>query len=104
MEKKLPESIYIPKEFSPSSGVLSKAKVFIKEFKTFEIENGIPLLLLFDKRSKAFYLICHLESKLLSTKQKFLEHNACISSILNLFCLCKFNLAKIALAWGAGTI
>lgn len=68
MEKKLPESIYIPKEFSPSSGVLSKAKLFIKEFKTFEIENGIPLLLLFDKRSKAFYLICHLESKLLSTK------------------------------------
>lgn len=71
MEKKLPESIYIPKEFSPSSGVLSKAKVFIKEFKTFEIENGIPLLLLFDKRSEAFYLICHLRSKLLSTKSDF---------------------------------
>jgi len=71
MEKKLPESIYIAKEFSPSSGVLSKAKLFIKEFKTFETKNGIPLLLLFDKRSEAFYLICHLESKLLSTKSDF---------------------------------
>jgi hypothetical protein len=71
MKKKSIDSIYIPAGISPSTSVLSKTEVFIKDFKIYELDNRIPLLLLFDKRSEAFYLICHLESKLLSTKSDF---------------------------------
>ena len=60
--------IIVPKELTPSAAVLKKANEFVKAFDLFESRNGIPQLLYHDKRSDAFYLICHLESKVLSSK------------------------------------
>lgn len=60
--------IIIPKEFKPSTEVLKKANEFVKIFEIFESKSGIPQLLYHDKRSDAYYLICHLESKVLSSK------------------------------------
>lgn len=60
--------IKIPEEFKPSTEVLKKANEFVKIFEIFESKNGIPQLLYYDKRSDAYYLICHLDSKVLSSK------------------------------------
>ncbi|MEW6374749.1 MAG: hypothetical protein AB1502_03035 [Thermodesulfobacteriota bacterium] len=49
-------------------GAADKIKDFLSKFKTFEAENEIPILLLYDKRSMACYLICHLESRILASK------------------------------------
>jgi hypothetical protein len=58
----------IPVGLKPAVEVKQKAGGFLKKFKTFESENGVPILLLHDKRSDAYYLICHLESKTLASK------------------------------------
>jgi hypothetical protein len=60
--------VIVHKEFKPSTEVLKKANEFVKIFKNFESKSGIPQLLYYDKRSNAYYLICHLESKVLSSK------------------------------------
>lgn len=60
--------IIVPKELKPSSAVLKKANEFVKVFEIFESKSSIPQLLFHDKRSDAYYLICHLESKVLSLK------------------------------------
>ena len=60
--------IIVPEELKPSSSVLKKANEFIEVFEIFESKSGIPQLLYHDKRSDAYYLICHLESKVLSLK------------------------------------
>jgi hypothetical protein len=60
--------IIVPKDLKPSSAVLKKANEFVKIFEIFELKSGSPLLLYYDKRSDAYYLICHLESKVLSSK------------------------------------
>lgn len=60
--------IKVPKDLKPSSAVLNKADEFVKKFEIFELKNGLPLLLYYDRRSDAYYIICHLESKVLSSK------------------------------------
>jgi len=58
----------IPKGFKPDPHIIAKAQDFLKSFQTFEKENGVTLLLLYDGKSDAFYLNCHLDSKLLATR------------------------------------
>lgn len=65
---KIKQNIIIPSEFGPNSDVMKGIKGFLTEFVTFEAENGLPLLLLMDERSKGLYLTCHLESKVLASK------------------------------------
>lgn len=58
----------IPRGFKPDPNVIAKAQEFLETFQTFEKENGAVPVLMLDKKSEAFYLNCHLDSKLLATK------------------------------------
>lgn len=62
------ESFLVPEGFEPESNVTEKIREFLKIFKTFEENNGVKLLLLRDERSNAFYLNCHLDSKVFASK------------------------------------
>ena len=62
------ELFTVPKEFSPDTNVIQKLQEFFETFKTFEEKNRVTFLLLHDKRSDAFYLNCHLDSKVLASK------------------------------------
>lgn len=62
------ESFTVPQVFSPDSNVKEKIEEFLKVFQTFEEKNGVKLLIQFDNRSKAYYLNCHLDSKVLASK------------------------------------
>lgn len=62
------EDFLIQEGLIPSEDVLAKIKRFLDLFKPIEIINGTKLLLLFDKKSEAYYLNCHLESKVISSK------------------------------------
>ncbi len=59
-------SIQIPDGLKPRSDILEKASEFIATFVTFENKNKMPHLLLFDKKSETYYLLCHLDSEMLS--------------------------------------
>jgi hypothetical protein len=62
------QSLKIPEGLTPSSLIVSKVEEFLNTFSTQEGMNGVPLLLHFDRRSGAFYLICHLDSKTLASR------------------------------------
>ncbi|MFX0202875.1 MAG: hypothetical protein ACFFCW_42765 [Candidatus Hodarchaeota archaeon] len=62
------QSFVIPSEFALDSDIRKKIEKFLKVFPTFEDNNGVKLLIQFDKRSNAYYLNCHLDSKPLATK------------------------------------
>jgi hypothetical protein len=62
------EGYVIAKGSIPDTHILHTAKDFLGKFKTHELENGTKHVLLFDKRSKAYYLNCHLDADLLVTK------------------------------------
>ena len=57
------ENLIIPSKLKPSSQVKKLMKEFIKTFSTYEIENDGNLILYFDHKSSAYYLICHLQSQ-----------------------------------------
>ncbi len=62
------KALIIPDGFNFTSNVMKKLQEFLKTFQTFEGKNRAKLLLLLDKRSKAFYLSCHLDSKILALR------------------------------------
>jgi len=62
------KALIIPDGFSLVSNVMKKLQEFLKTFQTFEGKNRAKLLLLLDKRSKALYLSCHLDSKALALR------------------------------------
>jgi hypothetical protein len=62
------ESLMVPEGFDPKPNVIENLQKFLKIFRTFEENNGVKLLLLRDKRSNAFYLNSHLDSKVLASK------------------------------------
>lgn len=66
--KNVSEYFKVPEGFCPDPNVIKKLREFLKIFKTFEGKNGLKLLLLRDNRSNAFYLNCHLDSKVLASK------------------------------------
>ena len=57
------QSLVIPQELNPGPEVLKRVEEFIESFKIYEIRKGLPTLLLIDKKSMAFYMNCHLESR-----------------------------------------
>jgi len=66
--KDVVKAFIIPDGYSLASNVMEKLQEFLKTFQTFEEKNGAKLLLLLDERSKAFYLNCHLDSKVLGSR------------------------------------
>lgn len=54
-------TLIIPNRVKPSSAIVKKVNEFIDTFKLYEIENGTNLLLYFDEKSAAYYLVCHLD-------------------------------------------
>lgn len=55
--------VVVPSTHDLRAEVESKVKSFLGRYRTYETENNVPLVLLLDKRSEAYYLICHLDSK-----------------------------------------
>lgn len=53
---------------SPDPSILNRIREFLKNFAILETQSGVPLLVHFDQRSQAFYIICHLEPKTLASK------------------------------------
>lgn len=64
--KKIKERLIIPTGFTPGDKVLEKVDDFLDQYKTYEQTNEVSHILLFDERSGAFYLICHLPAKVLA--------------------------------------
>ena len=62
------ENFTVPDDLNPSTEITKKVKEFIRKFKVLEVENNVPLILIFDKRSEAFYSVCHLDSETLTTR------------------------------------
>ena len=60
------DNIQIPDGVKPPATILEEANKFTANFRTFENKNKIPHLLLFDIKSGAYYLLCHLDSESLS--------------------------------------
>ncbi len=58
----------VPESINPATVVLEQAKDFIDKYKPYELENGIPLLIIFDHKSEAFYTICHLRAEVIVSK------------------------------------
>src|SRR3990170_3706034 len=50
---------------SPNSTVLKKINDFLNIFEPHELKNGSKQLLYYDEKSKAYYLICHLDGNTL---------------------------------------
>lgn len=64
--KKTEQNVIIQSNTKPPKEVIKKAEQFLKKFKPLEKDHGIFSLLLFDKKSEAFYLTCHLDSNLIT--------------------------------------
>jgi hypothetical protein len=56
------QNVIIPKDLNPSKNVLGQIDQFLEMFTPHEIKNGTKLILQFDEKSEAHYLICHLEA------------------------------------------
>lgn len=59
------ELLIIPKDVKSNNEIVEKVNEFIKSFEPYETKSGSKLLLYFDEKSKAYYLICHIESSTL---------------------------------------
>lgn len=57
-----------PKGMDPDPEVINSVKMFLSKFKPHEVKNGSTLVLFFDEKSKAYYLVCHLTAKTLKEK------------------------------------
>jgi len=62
------KNLIISKLLHPESSVIKKAESFLEEFSSFESECSLKHLLFYDKRSKAYYLICHIKGECLKLK------------------------------------
>jgi hypothetical protein len=71
-------NLVIPPNLTPSTEIIAKANSFIATINPYEINNGSALVLYFDERSKAYYLVCHVDADTLvshSDLQASLEAN-----------------------------
>ena len=59
-------SILIRPELSPKKNVVKSIGNFLSAFQPHEIKMGTKLLLYFDEKSEAYYLMCHLDGKVLA--------------------------------------
>ena len=60
--------IRVQPQANPKPEVLKDALGFLKAFKPLESEIDTPLVLFEDKKSKVFYVVCHLDGKTLASK------------------------------------
>ena len=67
MAKKV-NGLVFPAGAAPSKAALAAASAFLKTFKPHELQNSVPLLLLHDIRSDAYYVTCHLDAESLAKK------------------------------------
>ena len=67
-KKRMTQFIMGSKCAAPPKSVLKVAEEFIDRFSPYERENGIPLLVLFDNKSQAFYVVCHLQGNVIASK------------------------------------
>jgi hypothetical protein len=59
-------SILIRPELSPKKNIIKSIDNFLNAFQPHEVKMGIKLLLYFDEKSEAYYLMCHLDGKVLA--------------------------------------
>lgn len=62
------KDISIPEGLEPNEDIQILIETFLKDFKPLEIINNTNLLLMCDKKSEAYYLNCHLDSKVIIQK------------------------------------
>lgn len=53
-------TLVIPEIYNVEESIVHTVEEFLEAFQTYEMENGIANLLLFDEKSKAVYLVCHI--------------------------------------------
>jgi len=58
----------ISPELNPGDEIKNIVEDFLANFVPFEISIGAKLVLYFDKKSRAYYFICHIDAKTLVTK------------------------------------
>jgi len=59
-------SIIPPNSNGVPSEIELELQAFLKQFPPYELQKGAKLCLYFDKKSKAYYLLCHLEGSVLA--------------------------------------
>lgn len=62
------ECLMVPNGFNPGELVKNNIQHFLGNFKPIEIINGASLVLMYDKKSDAYYFNCHLDSKAIAQK------------------------------------
>lgn len=62
----LENSVIFPSGVETELVVIKAVENFLKTFQPYEIQKGAKINLYFDKKSKAYYLTCHLEGRILS--------------------------------------
>lgn len=55
-------------DVEPSRRVVAKVRDFLKKLTPLEVQRDVPLVLLYDQRSEAHYLICHLPGEIVNAK------------------------------------
>lgn len=66
--KKTKNLLVVPSELKPDKAIVDKVCGFLDRFDTYEEKNSVPLLLMLDMKSGAYYTVCHLEAKTIATK------------------------------------
>lgn len=61
----------VPKNLTVPDEVRARVNNFISMIKPYEIRNGAELILYFDEKSKAYYLVCHLDAATLVALSDF---------------------------------
>lgn len=64
-------NLVIPPNLTPPDETISRVKNFISTIKPYEIKHGTGLVLYFDQKSKAYYLVCHLDAATLVSLSDF---------------------------------
>ena len=59
------DSLLIPTEMTPSADTKRAASDFLQVFRPYEVNLGQKIPLYLDKRSKAYYIVCHLSGEML---------------------------------------
>ena len=60
--------LVMPDDVALDPVVVQKAEEFLSVFEPYEIKNGLRPVLCFDKKSGAFYLLCHLDGRTLASR------------------------------------
>lgn len=56
------KNVIVPDGVKPSATVIAQIDSFMGSFHPYEVQNDCKLILYFDKKSAAYYLVCHLDA------------------------------------------